>query len=262
MSDALFRVDDQVVLVSGGSRGIGRAIAAGFAERGARVVVTGREAETLRSTASEIGPEGNVGWVVCDVAEPDSIDACVAEVLEREGRIDALVNVAGVNRRMPAEQFTVEDYDFILDINLKGAWLMSIAAGRDMLARGAGCQINIDSLNTHVPLPWLAPYAMSKTAMVSMTRSLAFEWGSRGVRVNSIAPGFVLTDLTRKLWSSPVMNEWNERATPLGRLASPEEMVGAAVFLAAPASAYVTGHTLRVDGGISAGMRWPIEEAT
>ncbi len=262
MSDALFRVDDQVVLVSGGSRGIGRAIAAGFAERGARVVVTGREAETLEATAHEIGPDGNVGWAVCDVAVPDSIETCVAEVLERETRIDTLVNVAGVNRRMPAERFSVEDYDLILDINLKGAWLMSIAAGRDMLARGAGCQINIDSLNTHVPLTQVAPYAMSKTAMVSMTRSLAFEWGPRGVRVNSLAPGFVLTDLTRKLWSSPVLNEWNERATPLGRLATPEDMVGAAIFLASPGAAYVTGHTLRVDGGITAGIPWPIDLAT
>jgi len=261
MADALFGVDDQVVLVSGGSRGIGRAIAAGFAGRGAKVVITGRDAETLEATAVEIGAGDSVGREVCDVASPDDIEGCVARVLEQHGRIDTLINVAGVNRRMPAEDFTVEDYDHILDINLKGAWLMSVAVGRDMLARGAGNQINIDSLNTHRPLPRVAPYAMSKAGMVAMTQVLAFEWGGRGVRVNSIAPGFVLTDLTRKLWSSPVLNEWNRTATPLGRLATPEDMVGAAIFLASPGAAYVTGHTLRVDGGISSGIAWPIDQA-
>jgi NAD(P)-dependent dehydrogenase (short-subunit alcohol dehydrogenase family) len=261
MSDPLFRVEDQVVLVSGGSRGIGRAIAAGFAERGAKVIITGREATTLAETAAAIDSEGNVSSVVCDIAVESDIDACIARVLGEQGRIDTLVNVAGVNRRMRAEEYTAEDYDFILDINLKGAWLMSIAVGKHMLERGSGNQINVDSLNSYAPLSRVLPYAMSKAGMVTMTRGLACEWGGRGVRVNSIAPGFILTDLTRKLWSSPALQSWNEEATPLGRLGTPEDLVGAALFLASPAAAYVNGHTLRVDGGISSGIPWPIDRA-
>lgn len=268
MHDPLFTVAEQVVLVSGGSRGIGRALAQGFAERGARVVITGRDETSLRSTADELTRQAAaarnqpavppVQFAVCDVARTDDITRTVAEVSARHGRIDTLLNVAGVNIRQPAEVFTVEQFDFVLDINLKGAFLMAQAVGRVMLSQGRGAIINIDSLNSAGPLKNVAPYAISKCGVSGMTRALAVEWGPRGVRVNGLAPGFILTDLTQKLWSDPTMQAWGRENTPLGRLGTPQDLVGTAIFLASPAAAFLTGQTIYVDGGFLAGRVWPI----
>jgi gluconate 5-dehydrogenase len=258
--DSLFSVAGQIVLVSGASRGIGKAIARGFAERGAKVVITGREEPTLAETAREISAVGEVHMRCCDVADPQSIGSCAEATLEQFGRVDTLVNVAGVNRRMPALKFTEEDYDFVLDINLKGAFLMSQAIGRAQVDRGSGCQIQIASLNTDRPLKNVLPYAMSKAGLGHMTRGLALEWGPAGVRVNAIAPGFILTDLTKKLWSDPTMQAWNKTVTPQQRLGTADDMIGAAIFLASPAASFVTGQILYVDGGVTAGWTWPIPE--
>ncbi len=260
MNDTLFSVSGQVVLVSGASRGIGRAIAEGFAQRGATVVITGREQPTLEQTAQEIEPFGStVRPIVCDVADPAAIDRLVQTTLAEFGRIDTLINVAGVNRRMPAERLTESDWDFIVGVNLKGPFLLSLAVGRAMLERRRGNQINVVSLNNDRPLKGVLPYAVSKAGLGQMTRSLALEWGERGVRVNAIAPGFILTDLTRKLWAQPTMREWGLANTPLRRLGQPEDMVGTALFLASEASAFMTGQVLFVDGGFSAGLAWPID---
>ncbi len=245
--------------MSGGSRGIGRAIAKGFADRRATVIITGRQRETLEQTAREIaGASNQVVPLVCDVADLSQIDALVQQVLDRFQRIDTLVNVAGVNRRKPAEQFTPDDYNFVLDINLKGPFFLSQAVGRHMIQRQQGSQINIASLNTDRPLKHVLLYAMSKSALGHMTRGLALEWGVCGVRVNAIAPGFILTDLTEKLWSDPQMQRWNQANTPQKRLGQPDDMVGTAIFLASQASAFLTGQVLYVDGGFSAGWAWPI----
>jgi gluconate 5-dehydrogenase len=259
-SDQLFNVADQVVLVSGASRGIGAAIAQGFVQRGAQVVICGREEATLAQAAAEIskGATGSVTPIVCDVTRGQDIRQLVGQTLEKFGRIDTLVNVAGVNRRKPAEQVTEEDYDFVLDINLRGAFLMAQEAGRHQLERGSGAQIQVSSLNNDRPLKNVAPYAMSKAGIGQMTRALAMEWGGRGVRVNAIAPGFILTDLTRKLWSDPAMLAWGEANTPQRRLGTPEDMIGAAIFLASPAASFITGQILYVDGGFTAGWAWPI----
>ena len=260
MTDPLFDVKDQVVLVSGGSRGIGLAIAAGFAQRGAQVVITGREASTLEQavatmTEAPLTPQG----VVCDVARADQIQQVVDQLQQQHGRIDTLINVAGVNRRKPSLEVTEEDYDFIVDINLKGAFLLSQAVGRFMIDQGAGSQINIASLNTDRPLKNVLPYAVSKAGMGHMTRALASEWGPHGVRVNARAPGFILTDLTRKLWSDEKIQAWGLANTPQRRLGQPEDMVGTAIFLASAAAAFMTGQILYVDGGFTAGFDWPID---
>lgn len=256
----LFDVTGQIVLVSGGSRGIGRAIAEGFARRGATTIATGREASTLDSLRDELAADGvSLETAVCDVADSSAIRHLVAETLERHGRIDTLINVAGVNRRKPALEVTDDDYDFILDINLRGAFLLSREVGRGMVERAAGCQVQIASLNTDRPLKHVLPYAVSKAGIGHMTRALALEWGPRGVRVNAIAPGFILTDLTRQLWSRPTMRAWGESNIALGRLGTPEDMVGTALFLASPAAAYLTGQVLYVDGGFTAGWAWPID---
>ena len=274
MSDPLFAVAGQVVLVSGGSRGIGRAIAQGFAERGAHVVISSRDADNLVKTAGELAAiaadadpalrggqsAGTVRAIAADVAQAADIERLVEETLAAHGRIDTLINVAGVNRRKPALELTEDDYDFILDINLKGAFLLSRAVGRHMVARRAGNQINIASLNTDRPLKNVLPYAVSKAGIAHMTRALAVEWGPARIRVNAIAPGFVLTDLTRKLWSEPTMQAWGFANTPLQRLGQPEDMVGAALFLASAGASFMTGQTIYVDGGFTAGWNWPIPQ--
>jgi gluconate 5-dehydrogenase len=259
MKKDLFSVAGQVVLLSGASRGIGRGLAEGFAQGGATVVITGREKATLERTAKEICPKGGtVRPLVCDVADAQAIDKLVAMAIAEFGRIDTLVNVAGVNRRMKAEKLTEADYDFIVDINLKGPFLLSLAVGRKQLEQGKGNQINIVSLNNERPLRGVMPYAVSKAGLGQMTRALALEWGPRGIRVNAIAPGFILTDLTSKLWAQPVMKDWAMANTPLKRLGQSEDLVGTALFLASDASAFMTGQVLFVDGGCSCGNAWPI----
>lgn len=261
MPDQLFSVADQSVLVSGGSRGIGLSLARGFAERDAHVIITGRDEQTLAAAADAISVGAHpVRWQVCDVADADQIPPVIDRVIEDLGRIDTLVNVAGVNIRQPVEDFTQDQFDFVLDINLRGAFFMAQEVGKTMLARGSGAIINIDSLNSDAPLKYVAPYAMSKCGLNAMTRSLAMEWGPSGVRVNGLAPGFILTDLTQKLWSDPTMKDWGEFNTPMGRLGTPDDLVGTAVFLASPAAAFLSGQTIYVDGGMIAGRVWPIPQ--
>ena len=260
MQDKLFSVVDQVVLVAGASRGIGRALAEGFSERDAQVVIAGREAESLARTAKEISKGKHpVSFEVCDVAKPDDVAKLVKSVIGRFGHIDTLVSVAGVNKRMKAEDYAIEEYDWILDINLRGAFVLAQAVGRHMIERKSGAIINVDSLNTYAPLAGVTPYAISKAGVLMMTRSLANEWGKHGVRVNSIAPGFFPTALSKNMWAQEKMTTWAKTNTPLGRLGDVRELVGAAIYLASPASAFVTGQTLRVDGGVTAGISWPIE---
>jgi len=260
MSDELFSVAGQVTLVSGGSRGIGRALAAAFAARSARVVITGREARTLEQTAREISTaENTVTPIVCDVADLEDIDRLVGAVLAQFGRIDTLINVAGVNKRKKVETFSPEEYDFILNINLRGLFFLSQAVGKKMIEKRSGTIINIDSLNTNSPLKGVLPYAISKAGVSMLTRGMAAEWGELGVRVNAIAPGFILTDLTNKLWSNPTMQAWGKANTPLRRLGQVDDLAGTAIYLASKASAFMTGQVLYVDGGMSAGTLWPIE---
>lgn len=259
MTDPLFDVSDKIVLISGGSRGIGLAIAVAFAERGARVVITGRNQEALKEACRSAPVHSQrMSYKRCDVADPETIQTCVDDVVAEFGRIDALINCAGVNIRKPAVDYSPEDYDAIMDINLRGAFFMAQAAGRHMIDQGGGCVVNVDSLTSFGPLTQVAPYGMSKAGLSSMTRALALEWGAKGVRVNGLAPGFILTELTEKLWSDPNLQSWNRTVTPLGRMGSVEDLVGTAIFLASPASAFLTGQTIRVDGGITSGLNWPI----
>ncbi|MBI1375010.1 MAG: glucose 1-dehydrogenase [Phycisphaera sp.] len=267
MTDPLFDVSNQVVLVSGGSRGIGHAIARGFAERGATVVITGRDADTLAPAINALndahpGDDRPCSGITCDVAVADDIAVAVAQVIADFDRIDTLINCAGVNIRKPVVDYTEKEYDFVVDINLKGAFLMAQHVGRHMTERGSGSIVNIDSLNSHAPVKRVVPYAISKNGMKGMTAAMAIEWGELGVRVNGLAPGFTLTDLTKKLWAQPVMQDWMSKNTPLRRLASVDDMIGTAIFLASPAAAFVTGQTIYVDGGVVAGIHWPIDETS
>ncbi len=257
-TDPLFDVDGQNVLVSGASRGIGFALAKAFAERGARVVITGRDAGTLEEAASKI--DGRVSPLVCDVADTGEIESAVGSAIAALGHVDTFINCAGVNRRKPALEVSEEDYDFVMDINMKGAFFMAKAVGRHMVERKSGNQIGIASLNTDRPGLQLSPYAVSKAGIGSLTKVLAMEWGPSNVRVNAIAPGFILTELTKKVWSNPTMLEWGLPRHPLGRIGRPEDLISTAIYLASPGAAWMTGQTIYVDGGFTAGWNWPIAE--
>ncbi len=259
MNSGLFDVKDSVVLVSGGSRGIGLAIARAFSKQDAKVIVTGRNEETLREACEAERKSGySLDFEVCDVGNVEEINKCIEQVVLRYGRIDTLINCAGINKKDPAEVVTVNTFDQIMEINLRGAFFMAQSVGKQMIAQKCGNIVNIDSLTSYAPPNYIVPYSMSKSGMSSMTRGLAHEWGQHGIRVNGLAPGFILTDLNRDLWANDNMQAWNQAVTPLGRLGTPDDLVATAIFLASSGASFLTGQTIRVDGGISAGIAWPI----
>jgi NAD(P)-dependent dehydrogenase (short-subunit alcohol dehydrogenase family) len=246
----LFSVEGKVVHVSGGSRGIGRKIAEAFHEAGAKVVVSSRTEADLKATG--------LAYEVCDIADATQVERCVDAIVGRFGRLDVLFNVAGINFRHAAETFPVEKLDDILAVNVRGNYLMARSCGRVMVEQKQGKVINIASLHTIQSLAGVSVYGMSKGAIGAMTRALAVEWAAYNVQVNAIAPGFIVTDLNRKLWDDPKMRSWVEDRTPAHRLGEPSDLAGAAIFLASAASDFVTGQVLSVDGGFNAGSTWPL----
>ncbi len=261
--DPLFDVSELRVLVSGGTRGIGRAIAEAFAVRGGRVVITGRDRSAVEEAAAGIvGTTHRVKGLGCDVGNHTEIAAMLDEAFAFYDGCDVLFNVAGINNRKRVESYSPEEFDAICRTNLRGAFLVAQEFGKRFLAMNdqakAGSIINIDSLSSHATLPGVTPYAMTKSAMKAMTRGMAIEWSGRGLRVNGIAPGFILTDLTTKLWSDPGMQAWGKANIPTGRLGQVDDLIGTAIFLSSRASAYLTGQTIYIDGGLTAGIHWPI----
>ncbi|MEK7407500.1 MAG: SDR family oxidoreductase [Acidobacteriota bacterium] len=246
----LFSVQDKAVHVSGGSRGIGRAIAAAMHEAGARVVVSARSEATLKATGLD--------YEVCDITDNAQIRRCVENIVRRFGRLDVLFNVAGINFRHAAETFPEDKLEDILAVNVRGNYLMASACGKVMVGQRGGKIVNIASLHTHMSLAGISAYGTSKGAIASMTRALAVEWAAHNIQVNAIAPGFIRTDFNKVLWEDPKIRGWAEQRTPAGRLGEPPDLIGAAFFLASAASDFVTGQVLYVDGGLSAGSTWPL----
>ena len=243
-----FDLDGRVVVVTGGSRGIGRAIAQGMAAHGARLVICGRTAATLEAAAAALGSDTMAH--VADVADEASVIGLRDAVLARFGRIDALVCNAGVNPIYKGiETTSLEEWRTVLDINLTGTFLCCKHLGGSMAAAGGGSVVCITSVAGHVGLRKSVPYCASKGGTELLVQALALDWAQKGVRVNAIAPGYFETDLTAGMIANPAMSARLLGATPLGRFGRDADIVGAAVFLAGPASAYVTGQSLRVDGG-------------
>ena len=250
------RVDGKVALVTGTGTGIGQASALALAEAGATLVVTELpdRLAAAEATAEQVRQEhgAEVLAVPLDLMRLDTIQGCVEAATARFGRIDVLVNNAGINIPKLALDVTEADWDRVVDVNLKGTFFMSQAVGRGMIERGEGKIINISSQMGVVGYWKRAAYCSSKAGVVNLTRVLAFEWAQHGIRVNCIGPTFLETPLTAPMFEDQAFREDVLGRIPLGRIGKPEDIVGAVVFLASPASDMVTGHTLLVDGGWTA----------
>lgn len=239
----------KTAVVIGGTNGIGRAIALGLASAGADVVASSRSTEAVEQTARDIEAVGRQTLhATSDVGDRVSLEALHDAVLQRFGKVDILVNSAGITKRVPTLECSEEQWNNIMNINLTGTLRACQVFGRSMLERRYGRIINIASMATMVAFHEVAAYGASKAAIGALTRSLAVEWSASGVCVNAIAPGIIPTALNRNLLDSPRGKELMMRA-PMGRFGKPEELVGAAVYLASDEASYTTGQIVVVDGG-------------
>jgi len=249
-------VANKVVLVTGGTSGIGRAIALAFAQGGAKVVAGSTNPDKVAAIKKELGDGHNA--VQMDVSDEASITAAVAKTAELYGRLDVVVNAAGVIARKPSLEVTREEFHRIVNINLTGSFLVAREAARVMKnqspdAKGErGGIALVASLNSFISLSEVLAYAASKSGVLGLIRGLANEWASIGIRVNGIAPGVIPTELNRSLIEGTPRGEWLKKHTPLARFGTAEEIAGAALYLSSPAASYVTGETIIVDGGFLA----------
>jgi 2-deoxy-D-gluconate 3-dehydrogenase len=249
-----FDLSGKKALVTGATRGIGRAIAIGLAAAGADVAIAARNGDQLREVAAEIEAGGRRSLVLpTDVTEADAVRAMVTSAIDGLGGVDVLVNNAGGSSFMgPFTDMRFRGWEKVMRLNVESVVHATQALGPHLLERGSGSVINIASVAGLTGSPALAAYGASKAALVSLTKTLAIEWGSAGVRVNALCPGWTATDLNRDLWSNEQLSSALMARVPLARWAGAEEMVGPAVFLAADASSYVTGQVLVADGGLTA----------
>ncbi len=247
------KLTNKTALVFGASRGIGLAIARELARAGARTILAARSIAALEKEAEALRSEGHQ-------AIPLVLDAAEATAAVELPEVDILVNAAGTNIRKPFEQYSPEEYRHVMQTNLHGIVHLTQKIGGRMVARGRGGKIVfIGSLMSLLGLPYLTVYAMSKSALAGLTRTLAAEWGRHNIQVNCIAPGFILTDLNRDMWQQPALKTWLEGAQANPRMGKPEDIAPLALFLSGPGSDYITGQVIAVDGGYSTTAHWPFQ---
>jgi gluconate 5-dehydrogenase len=248
----MFRLDGKVALITGSTRGLGWAMAEAMAERGAHVVVTGRDDDEVQARAAALvergfAAEGRAG----DLTDLDDAVAGIDTIVERAGRLDILVNNAGINARAPIEDFARDDWERVLHVNLHVPFALSQAAARHMRVAGRGRIINTASIMGTVARPTIPAYVSSKGGLEALTKALAVELSPHGITVNAIGPGYVATEMNTALVEDPIFDSMVKEKTPVGRWGEPREIAAAAVFLASDEASYITGQKLIVDGGMT-----------
>ncbi|MCR9110224.1 MAG: SDR family oxidoreductase [Rhodobacteraceae bacterium] len=249
-----FDLTGRVALVTGSSKGIGFALSQGLAEAGARILMNARNVDDLDAAAERLrGAGATVDTLPFDVTDAQAVCDAI-DGYEKMGQIDILINNAGMQHRGPLEEFEIEAFDRLMRTNLHSAFYVGQAVARHMIGRRQGKIINIASVQTRLARPGIAPYTASKGAIANLTKGMATDWAKHGLNCNAIAPGYFDTPLNAALVADPEFSAWLEKRTPQGRWGRIEELQGAAVFLASEAASFVNGHTLFVDGGITASL--------
>jgi gluconate 5-dehydrogenase len=255
MTDKLFDLNGKVALVTGGASGLGNAIARGLAEAGATVVLNGRRRDKLEEAVAVLRQAGHrAGLAAFDVTDSSAVNAGVAATVAEQGAIDVLVNNAGMQHRQPIEEVSDADWLKLMNTNLNSAFFVARAVIPAMKARRSGKIINICSVLSFISRPSIVPYATSKGGLAMFTKGVAVELAAHNIQVNGIAPGFYKTEMNTALFTNPEFDAWVCKRTPAARWGDPEELAGAAVFLASAASNYVSGQIVSVDGGFTSAM--------
>ncbi len=251
MSLARFNLFGQRALITGSSQGIGFALARGLKDAGASVVLNGRDVTKLNAAASSLRIEETLAF---DATDHDAVRDAVDTFEAEHGAIDILINNAGMQHRTALEDFPADAFERLLQTNVASVFHVGQACARHMIKRGAGKIINIASVQTALARPGIAPYTATKGAVANLTKGMATDWAQYGLQCNAIAPGYFDTPLNAALVADPEFSGWLKKRTPAGRWGKVEELVGAAIFLSSDASSFVNGHTLFVDGGITASL--------
>jgi gluconate 5-dehydrogenase len=255
MSTSLFDLSGRTALVTGSSRGLGRAIAEGMARAGARLIINGTDPARVETAVAEFRSAGHAAeGAAFDVTDEAAIVKAF-EGLDAKGiAVDILVNNAGIQMRKPLVEFTTAEWRKVIETNLTSAFVIGREAARRMIARKRGKIVNIASLASELARPTVGPYTAAKGGIKTLTKSMAVEWAASGIQANAIGPGYMATDMNQALIQNPDFNSWLMSRIPSKRWGRPDELVGAAIFLASAASDYVNGQVIYVDGGMLAAM--------
>jgi gluconate 5-dehydrogenase len=255
MTTELFDLSGRTALVTGSSRGLGRAIAEGMAKAGARLIINGVDPARVEAAVAELRAAGySAEGAAFDVTDENAIVAAFERFDAEKIEIDILVNNAGIQMRKPLVEFTTADWRKVIETNLTSAFVAGREAAKRMMVRQRGKIINIGSLASELARPTVGPYTAAKGGIKNLTRSMAVEWAASGIQANAIGPGYMLTDMNQALVANPDFNNWLMSRIPSKRWGRPDELVGAAIFLASDASNYVNGQIIYVDGGMLAAM--------